>query len=273
MTDILATPDELAARITDGAMVAIAKEPLSPVALARALIRRGARDLHLVTIPTASYIADLLIGAGCVGTVETSGVSLGEFGPAPRFAKAVKSGAIQIKDSTCPAVYAALQAGEKGQPFAPLRGLIGSDVFASRDDYLSIDNPFEPGDEVVLLPAIRPDVALIHADQADRLGNVWVGGRHELKTMAHAARRSIITVEEIVEGDLREDPAKAPNLIGSLYVDAVAEAPGGAWPIAAPGRYPLDEAHLAKYARLARDDAAFADYVTGQVFGGAKAAE
>ena len=67
MTEIASTPDALAARIPDGAMVAIAKEPLSPVALARALIRRGARDLHLVTVPTASYIADLLIGAGCIG--------------------------------------------------------------------------------------------------------------------------------------------------------------------------------------------------------------
>ena len=68
---------------------------------------------------------------------------------------AVKSGAIQIKDSTCPAVYAALQAGEKGQPFAPLRGLIGSDVLASRPDYKVIENPFEPGDDIVLLPAGR----------------------------------------------------------------------------------------------------------------------
>lgn len=277
MIDILATPDDLAALIPDGAQVVIAKEPLSPVALVRALIRRGASDLHLVTAPTASYVADLLIGGGCVGTVETSGVSLGEFGPAPRFTGAVKAGAVRIKDSTCPAVYAALQAGEKGQPFAPLRGLIGSDVLASRPDYRVIDNPFapegEPADEIVLLPAIRPDVALIHADRADRFGNVWVGGRHELKTIAHAAKRAIVTVEEIVDGDLREDEARSPNLVGSIYVAALAEAPGGAWPAAAPGRYAADEDHLAAYARLAKDDAAFADYLQAQVFGGAKAAE
>lgn len=261
MTNILSSPDDLAALAPDGAMIAIAKEPLSPIALTRALIRKGARDLHLLTVPTATYVADLLIGAGCVATVETSGVSLGEFGPAPRFAKAVKSGRVAIKDSTCPAVYAALQAGEKGQPFAPLRGLIGSDVFARRADYLTIHNPYAEDDPVAILPALRPDIALIHADQADRFGNIWVGGRHELKTMAHAAHRTLATVEEIVDGDLREDPAKAANLIGALYVDAVAEAPGGARPLAAPGRYGADEAHLADYARLARDDDAFAAYL------------
>lgn len=274
MTDILATPDDLAARIPDGAEIVIAKDPLAPVALARALIRRGARDLHVVTAPTGSYVIDLLIGAGAVGTVETSGVSLGEFGPAPRFGKAVKTGAVTVRDATCPAVFAALQAGEKGQPFVPLRGLIGSDVLASRPDYLTIDNPFaEPGDRIVLLPAIRPDIALIHADRADRFGNVWVGDRHELKVMAHAAKRAIVTVEEIVEGDLREDAALSPNLIGALYVDALAEAPGGAWPLAAPGRYAADEAHLTEYARLARDDAAFAAYLEAQITGAAEAAE
>lgn len=266
MTEICQSADELAALIPNGAMVALTKEPLSAVALTRALIRRGARDLHLVTIPTATYVADLLIGAGCVSTVETSGVSLGEFGPAPRFVKAVKTGAVHIKDSTCPAVYAALQAGEKGQPFTPIRGLIGSDVFASRDDYKSMANPYDPNDQIAILPAIRPDFALVHADRADRFGNIYVAGRHEVKTLAHAARQTIVTVEEIVDGDLREDPAFANNLIGSIYVTGLAPAPRGAWPTAAPGRYATDEAHLRTYAHLARDDEAFADYVQEQVF-------
>lgn len=273
MTDLVTSPDDLAALISEGATVAVAKEPFVPAALARAIIGRGLRDLHLVTIPTGSYVVDLLIGAGCVGTVETSGVSLGEFGPAPRFAEAVSAGRVTIRDSTCPAVYAALQAGEKGQPFAPLRGLIGSDILASRPDYKVIDNPFDAEDPVVVLPPIRPDFALIHADCADRFGNVFVGGRHELKTMAHAARKSLVTVEEIVDGDLRDDPARAANLIGPIYVAALAEAPGGAWPLAAPGRYGVDEAHLAAYAKAARDEATFADYLQAEVFAARAAAE
>ena len=265
MTQYLSSADDLAALIPDGAQVDIAKPPLSPTALAGAMIRRGVRDLHLITSPTQAYVADLLIGGGCVGLVETSGVSLGELGPAPRFTAAVKSGAIRIKDSTCPAVYAAIQAGEKGQPFAPLRGLIGSDVLASRPDYKIIENPFEPGDQIVLLPAIRPDFALIHAVKADKFGNVWVGGRHELKSLAHAAKEALVTVEEIVDEDLRLDDAAAPNLISGLYVRAIAEARQGAWPDAVPGRYAFDEDAVIAYGAQARTDEGFQAWLTDHV--------
>lgn len=265
MTSYAENAAGLAALIPDGAKIAIAKEPLAPFALAREIIRRGVRDLHLVTVPTAGMIADLLIGAGAVGVVETSGVSLGEFGPAPRFVKAVKSGAVEVRDSTCPAVYAALQAAEKGQPFAPIRGLIGSDVLANRADFALMENPFQPGDTLVALPPIRPDFALLHADRADRFGNVYVGGRHEYKTMAHAAKQSLITVEEIVDHDLRDDPATSSSLIGGIYVAGIALAKGGAWPSAAPGRYEMDEDHITAYARAARDDEGFARYLSGQV--------
>src|SRR6478752_4503232 len=121
MSSIAGTLDEALAPITDGCMLAVPRET-SGVAMAatRALIRRGVRRLHLVTLPTSSLQADLLIGAGCVETLETSAVSLGEYGPAPRFTAAVKAGAIHIKDATCPALHAALQASEKGVPFMPL---------------------------------------------------------------------------------------------------------------------------------------------------------
>ena len=245
--------DDLAARVPDGATVAVIKEPFAPMALARALAARGTRNLHLVTAPTSGLLADMLIGAGCVGTIETSGVSLGEFGPAPFFAEAVKSGAVAIRDATCPAVYAALQAGEKGIPFMPIRGLLGSDVLASRPDFKVIDNPFEDGgDPIVLLPAIRPDVALLHVPLADTRGNAWVGNRHEARMVAHAARRTLITAERITDANLVEDPDKSPNLITALYVDAIAEAPGGSWPLAAPGHYARDDDAVRAYAAAAR---------------------
>ena len=221
---------DLAARIPDGALISVAKEPNAPMALAREMIRRGTKDLHLVTAPTAGVFADALIGGGCVRIIETSGVSLGEFGPAPFFAEAVKSGAVEIRDATCPAVYTGLQAGEKGIPFMPIRGIIGSDILANRPDWKVIDNPFEAsGDPIVLIPAIRPDFAVVHVSEADRFGNAWIGGRHELKMMAHAARCTLVTAERIVEGDLREDEAKSANLITPIYVEAIAEAPGR-WP-------------------------------------------
>src|SRR5437879_4895755 len=179
-----------------GAMIVVPRESSGvPMEATRALSRRGIKRLHLVALPTSSLQADLLIGAGCIETLETSAVSLGEFGPAPRFTAAVTSGAIKMKDATCPALHAALQASEKGVPFMPLRGLIGSDVLKYRDDWKVIDSPFANGDPIVLLPAIKPDVALIHAPMADRLGNVWIGRQRELATMAHAAHKTIATVE------------------------------------------------------------------------------
>src|SRR6266702_5558649 len=173
---IARTVEEALAPITDGCVLAVPREA-SGVAMAatRALIRRGVKGLHLIALPTSSLQADLLIGAGCVETIETSAVSLGEFGPAPRFTAAVTSGAIKMKDATCPALHAALQASEKGVPFMPLRGLIGSDVLKYRDDWKVIDSPFGNDDPIVLLPAIKPDVALIHAPMADPHGNVWIG--------------------------------------------------------------------------------------------------
>ncbi|MEM6745028.1 MAG: CoA-transferase [Pseudomonadota bacterium] len=245
--------EALAARVPDGALVAISKEPFVPMALARALIARQARDLHVVTVPVGRLAVDALIGAGCVATVETSGVSLSEYGQAPFFSAAVKEGRVRVKDATCPAVYAAMQAGEKGAPFIPIRGVIGSDLLKHRPDWKVIQNPFEADeDPIVLLPAIQPDVAVLHVAEADRFGNLWVGGLHHLKTIAHAAKRTVATAERIVEGNLAADPAKAPNLVSDLYVEAVAEAPGGAWPMDAPGFYGIDDAAMRAYAATAR---------------------
>src|SRR5262249_44874148 len=139
-------------------------------------------------------------------TLETSAVSLGELGAAPRFAAAVAAGAIRMLDATCPALHAGLQAAEKGVPFLPTRGLLGSDVLAQRPDWRVINNPFGHDDPIVLVPAIKGDVALIHAPMADRDGNVWIGANRELATMAHAAARTVVTVERLHDGNLLDDP-------------------------------------------------------------------
>lgn len=268
--------DALAAMVPDGARLALAKDLAgAPMEAVRALIRRGARDLRLVTVPTNGWATEWLVGAGAVASVETSGVSLGEFGGAPRFNEAVKGGAIAIKDATCPAIYAALQAGEKGQPFVPLRGVIGSDVQAFRDDWKVIPNPFsEDGDDpILLLPAIEPEVCLFHARRADRSGNVYVGLQRELTVMAHASRRTLVTVEEIVDHDLMASEESAAGCIPAIYVSAIAEAKGGARPLGFLDLYDDDEAHLAEYARLARSDDGFAAYLDREVLRSRQKAE
>ena len=258
--------DELIARIPDGASVAVAADYSGcAMAAVRALIRRGVRDLHLSGVPQAGFQADMLIGAGCVGVVETSGVTLGEYGQAPRFREAVSTGAVAIRDSTCPAIHAGLQAAEKGVPFIPLRGILGSDVQKHRDDWRVIDNPFAEEDPILLLPAIRPDVALFHAALGDRDGNVWIGVRRELMTMAHASAATLVTVEEITSEDLLADDRTAAGTIPALYVTAVAEVPQGAWPIGLRGRYPADAEHLRHYAGMARTAEGFEQYLDEHV--------
>src|SRR5262249_51413468 len=265
-TMIARSLEEALAPITDGCVLAVPREA-SGVAMAatRALIRRGVKRLNLIALPTSSLQADLLIGAGCVETIETSAVSLGEFGPAPRFTAAVTSGAIRVKDATCPALHAAFQAAEKGVPFMPLRGLIGSDVLAHRKDWKVVDNPFGNNDPIVLLPAIKPDVALFHAPLADREGNVWIGRDRELATMAHAAAKTVVTVEQLYEGNLFDDPSLAAGALGGFYVQAIAAAPKGAWPLGLADHYGADAAHLAEYARMAASGEGFAAYLDRHV--------
>src|SRR6476646_1470134 len=263
---IVPTLDQALAPITDGCVLAVSRD-VSGVAMeaTRALIRRGIKRLHLIALPTSSLQADLLIGTGCIDTLETSAVSLGEFGPAPRFTAAITSGAIRMLDATCPALHAAFQASEKGVPFIPLRGLIGSDVLAHRPDWKVIDNPFGNDDPIVLLPALKPDVALFHAPLADRDGNVWIGRDRELAMMAHAADKTVVTVEKIHDGNLFDDPVLAAGTLGGFYIETVAVAPRGAWPLGLADHYPADTAHLAEYARMAATPEGFAAYLDRHV--------
>ena len=258
--------EEALAPVGDGCMLVVPREVSGvPMAATRTLIRRGVKNLHLVALPTSSMQADILIGAGCVRTLETSAVSLGEFGPAPRFNAAVTGGTIVMKDATCPALHAALQAAEKGVPFMPLRGLIGSDVLKYRDDWKVIDSPFGEDDPIVLLPALKPDVALLHAPMADRFGNVWIGRQRELVTMAHAAARTIATVEKIVDNDLLADPLTAAGTLPGFYIESIAVAERGAWPLPLPDHYAADAEHLALYAKMAATADGFADYLDRHV--------
>lgn len=260
---ILNDLNELVARIPDNAKIAIPPSR-SGVAIAatHALIARGARDLHLVAIPTSGMQADMLIGADAVRMMESAGVTLDEQGQAGRFVAAVRAGTIGLMDSTCPALMSGLQAAEKGVPFLPMRGLIGSDLLKNRPDYKVLDNPMSDApDPIVLLPAIQPDIALFHAPLADRHGNVWIGKARELMTMAHAARETLVTVEDIVEDDLMADPLHAPATIPALYISAIARASGGAMPLALEGVYEADSAALAAYARAARTAEGFAAWL------------
>ena len=252
----------LAAMLPDGAKLVVAKDE-SGVAMAatRELVRRGVRNLHLVTVPVSGLQADVLIGAGCVTTIESSGITLSEFGTGPCFTRAVKAGTIRLRDGTCPAIYAGLQAAQKGLPFMPLRGIIGSDLLKHRDDWRVIDNPFGSADKIVAIAAIQPDVALFHAPMADRFGNVFIGRQRELMLLAHASRKTLVTVEQVVEGNLLDDDARSGATIPALYIEAIAHAPKGMWPLGYGDAYQIDAAWMRTYAQMARTPEGFESVV------------
>ena len=263
MTDIVSL-EELVAFIAPGAMLAVPAD-YSGVAMAAtaALVRRGTGALHLVCVPASGMQADILVGEGLLARLETSAVTLGEAGGAPRFQAAAREGRIKLIDATCPAIHAGLLAAQKGVPFMPIRGIIGSDVLAHRPDWKVIDNPFASDDPIVIVPAISPDVALFHAPEADRFGNVRIGRRRELATMAYAAKTTLVTVERISESSLFDDERDAAGVLPALYVSQIAIAERGAWPLGLWGEYAADSAEIARYAQMARTAEGFRAYMDG----------
>lgn len=256
------SPAELAAKIKSGAKLAVPPDQSgAAVGLTKYIIANGARDLHLVCAPIGGLQVDMLVGAGLVTTIETSAVSLGEAGGAPSFTRAIKAQSIRIMDATCPAMLTGLVAAQKGVPFIPMRGLIGSDILRTRPDWTVIENPYEKDDPIVAIPAIHPDVCLFHAPEADRYGNVRVGRRGELQLLAYASAMTLVTVERIVEKSLLSDEASAAGVLPSLYVTAIAEMKNGAWPNALWGEYEQDAGEISRYAAAARTPEGFNSYM------------
>lgn len=255
--------DDVAAEIKDGCRLAMPVDYAGvSMAMLAPLLRRAPRDLDLVGVPTAGLLFDVLIGMGLVRSLETSAVTLGEAGGAPCFMRAMASGAIRMKDSTCPAIHAGLMAAQKGAPFTTLRGLIGTDVLKHRTDWRLLQNPFsEEADPVVAIPALHPDISVFHAPMADREGNVWIGRRRELAAMAYASRRTFVTVERIVDQRLLDDECTAAGVLPALYIDGVVQAEKGARPYGLWGEYATDTDALRRYARMARTEEGFQQWV------------
>lgn len=257
------TPDQLAAQIPNGAKICVPPDYAGvAMELTRAMVRRGVRDIHLVCVPVSGLQAELLIGSGAIKTLETSAITLGEYGTAHRFVAGIKGKQFEMLDATCPAVHAAIQAAGKGVPFAPLRGMLGTDLLERRSDWKVIDNPFsEEKDPIVLLPALRCDIAMFHAPYADRNGNVYIGRRRELVAMAHASTQAFVTVEEIRDVDLLASEETAAGCLAAAYVGGIAEAKRGAWPLHLWDIYGYDEPHLKTYTEMARSADGFARYL------------
>jgi len=240
-----------------------------PVALVRALLAAGAKGLHVYSSPGAGYDVDLMIAAGAVDQVFIPGVTL-ENRLCPNFRSAVENQTITAHALDALTVVGGLMASAHGVPFQPIAALKGSDVLKHNPFLREITCPFT-GDQIHAVPPIRPSVTFLHAQEADRWGNI----RH-LSTMVYAdqlmARASdmvIVSVDRIVADDvILDDPRRVT--IPAHYVDAVVEVPYGAHPTASFPSYAMDEAHIDAYADLgdaARkgDGVGLADYLRRHV--------
>jgi glutaconate CoA-transferase subunit A len=266
-----ASLSEAAALVTDGAMVALGGGLCArlPMALVRELIRQGRRDLHLVG-SAHSIDVDLLIAAGAVKVCEESYVGFEQdLGLAPAFRRAAETGTIEVRESCCATVLAQLRAAEMGLPFLPVRGVKGTDIGRLHGEYGMVECPFT-GEQLVAVPPLAPDVALLHAPMGDRHGNLHLDQPFVLdERFAAASGMVLATVDRLVS---TEEVAAAGVVIPAHAVAAVAEIPFGAHPSSCYPSYGYDRPHLASYiAAASAGGAAIATYLERYVHAGEKA--
>ena len=259
------TVKDIAKEVKDNCLLGIPADYSGvPMSVTIEIIKNNTKGLRLYCLPLTTIQGDMLIGAGCVSEIETAAVTLGEYGQAPRFQDAIENSKIKIKDSTCPALHAQLQATEKSVPFMPLRGILGSDLYKNRNDWSVINNPMSSktnDEKIVILPAVQLDILIFHASKADVNGNVQIGRRRELATLAHASKKVYVTVEEIVDEDFFDSELKAAATLPSLYVDGISLAKNGAWPCGLTDYYDIDTNEMSKYAKAAMYQETFDEYM------------
>lgn len=251
-----------------------------PMAFVHELIRQGKRNLHLYGhSPGGDW--DMLIGAGCVRRVELAYEADEVFGRiGPRFRLAVQRGEIEWEDYSNFAMVQRFAAGAMGIPFIPTKTMLGSDMLSKegfseetrRSDpriakrkYVLMECPFT-GERVVLLPAIRPELTVIHAQVVDAQGTVRIYGQNfGDEQQAKAADKVIVTCEEIVEVErLREFPEH--NCIPFFRVNAIVRVPYGAHPYACYRYYDYDPEFLHMYHQRARDDEEFRKFLDEYIY-------
>jgi glutaconate CoA-transferase subunit A len=242
--------DDAVALVGDGALVAFGGAILrgKPVAAAQALARAGRRELDLVAF-TGSLEVELLVAAGALRSVAASYVGLGGHGPARGFAAAVAEGRIDDRELSEWMLVGGLRAAAMGVPFLPTRAGLGSELVEARG-LRTVADPYG-GEEYLAVPAIRPEVAFVHAWRADTDGNVQLPWPPDHLAdvdllVARAARSVVVSVEEIVEAAVVAAEPERTKLFG-FEIDLLVEAPGGARPGSAPPLYAEDAAWLAAH--------------------------
>jgi len=256
----------------------------NPMAAVHEIIRQKIKNLHIYAHSNGQAV-DELIGAGCISKVEIAYSGTGRFAPTCiRFKKAVQDGSIRVEDYSNYQMSLRFLAGSMGVPFLPTRSSLGTDIIDKwgfteqmrRKDQripdkklVVTDNPFgnwTGSKKIVLVPAINPDVTIIHAQKCDYQGTVRIEGLTFADVeQVRSAKSVIVTCEELVEPDeLRENPDL--NKVPFICVDAVVHIPYGAYPTACYRYYDYDPAYLNSYKDAAGNEAGYQAYLEKYIF-------
>ncbi|SDZ18073.1 glutaconate CoA-transferase subunit A [Amycolatopsis xylanica] len=263
MAKVVSLSDAVAELVHDGDTVALEGfTHLIPVAAGQEIIRQGRRDLTLVRM-TPDIVYDQLIGAGCARKLIFSWGGNPGVGSLHRFRDAVQHSwpvPLEIEEHSHAGMANRYVAGASGLPFAVLRGYTGTDLAAQTETIKPITCPFT-GEVLTAVPALNPDVTIVHAQRVDRAGNVQLWGIAGVqKEAVLAAKRSLVTVEEIVD---ELEPRPGAVVLPAWVVTAVAEVPGGASPSYAAGYYERDNGAYQAWDAISRDRAEFTKWLAG----------
>lgn len=270
MTDKRARLGEaIAELVSDGDVLALEGfTHLIPFAAAHEIIRQGRRDLTLVRM-TSDIVADQLIAAGAVSKLLFAFAGNSSVGSLFALRRAIEASppALAIEEYSHYGLLARYLAGASGLPFMPLRSYAGSDLVGLNPTLRMIESPYESGDQIAVVPPLTPDVSIIHAQRADRRGNVQAWGiLGPMKEVAFAATHTIAVVEEVVdESVIRSDPNR--TVVPGFVVDAVVEVPFGAHPSYAQGHYDRDNVFYREWSAISKDPARLEAWLAEWVLG------
>lgn len=239
MVEKLMTEREAISRyVADGDYLAYDFSSLTrgPQALVREIIRQRRRDLWICAEFTL-HESSLLVGSGCASRIDVGFLGYGNY-----IGRAVSEGRVRVFDWTNGALAYRMLAGARGIPFMPMRSMLGTDSLR-RSGAKVVHDPFT-GDPICLVPALNPDVSLLHVHQSDAYGNARIFGTNLFALeAAMAGKKVILSTEEIIDPlEFRKDPAR--TTIPYFLVDAVVHLPFGAYPAGVPARYDLDLEHI-----------------------------
>jgi glutaconate CoA-transferase, subunit A len=273
MAEITTLREAVAAHVHDGDTLALEGfTHLIPHAAGHEIIRQGRRNLHLIRM-TPDMVYDQLIGMGCVTKLTFSWGGNPGVGSLQRFRDAVENQwphPLEIEEHSHAGMAARYAAGASGLPFGVLRGYIGTDLPKHTDSIKTIQCPFT-GETLAAVPAVNPDVGVIHAQRADCHGNVQIWGLLGVqKETVLASRRSIVTVEEVVD---ELPPVAGAIVLPSWVVSAVCHVPGGAHPSFAQGFSTRDNDFYKAWDAISKDRDAFIAWVDKHIMGTADFAE